>query len=55
MTGGHTAEHCIKADLYPKMNAGNPGTPESIKKYRKTSNILPGQIVVHPGFQEGKP
>ena len=54
-TGGSTADHSIRPDIYPKINAGNPGTPERLKKYRKTTNILPGQIVVHPGLQESQP
>lgn len=53
-SGGHTAEMSIKAELYPHDQPGNPGTPDHIKKYRKTNNIQPGQIVVHPGLQEGK-
>jgi hypothetical protein len=38
-TGGSTADHSIRVDLFPRVNAGNPGTPEHIKKYRKTTNI----------------
>ena len=50
-TGGHNADLCIRADLFPKELPGNPGTPPNILKYRKLHNIEPGQIQVHPGLQ----
>lgn len=35
------------------MPASNrPSTPEHIRKYRKSTNGLPGVIVVHPGLRE---
>jgi hypothetical protein len=49
-TGGTTVDHSVRPGIYPHYNAGNPGTPEHIKKYRKSTNIQPGQIVVHPGL-----
>lgn len=31
------AEFCLKADIYKRADgSGNPGTPEHIKKYRKS-------------------
>lgn len=45
----------IRTDLYGNEARGNQGTPPHIRKYRKTHNMEPGQIIVHPGLQEGKP
>jgi len=33
----------------------NPGTPDAIRKYRRTTNNDPGKIIVHPGLQDGQP
>lgn len=46
---------CIRMDQYGNEIKGNTGTPPHTKKYRKTNNMDPGQIMVHPGLQEGKP
>jgi len=35
------AEYCVKADLY-KGDNNNPGTPEHIKRYRKSYQNQPG-------------
>lgn len=50
-TGGHNADNCIRADLFPREQPGNPGTPPHILKYRKLAQLAPGQIQVHPGLQ----
>jgi hypothetical protein len=49
-TGGHHADMSIRADLYGHEARGNLGTPPHIRKYRKTNNLEPGQILVHPGL-----
>ena len=54
-TGGTTVDHSVRPGVYPHYNPGNLGTPDHTKKYRKSTNILPGQIVVHPGLQNGQP
>ena len=54
-TGGHNADMSIGQDNYGNEIKGNQGTPPHIKKYRKTNNMDPGQIMVHPGLQEGQP
>ena len=54
-TGGHNADMSIRQDNYGNEIKGNLGTPPHTKKYRKTNNMEPGQIIVHPGLQEGKP
>lgn len=41
--------------MYGNENRGNMGTPPNIRKFRKTNNMDPGQIMVHPGLQEGQP
>jgi len=51
-TGGHNADLCIRADLFPKERPGNPGTPPNILKYRKLAQMEPGQIQVHPGLKD---
>lgn len=38
-TGGHTAEMSIRAECHPNEYPGNPGTPDHIKKFRKTNNV----------------
>jgi len=53
-TGGHNADMSIRQDVYGYTGPGNPGTPEHIKKFRKTNNCEPGQIMVHPGFQQDR-
>jgi len=53
-TGGHNADLCIRAELFPHEKPGNPGTPPHIAKYRKLAHIAPGQIQVHPGLQDDK-
>lgn len=53
-TGGHNADKCIRADLFPNEKPGNPGTPPHIRKYRKLTQIEPGLIQVHPGLQDDK-
>ena len=35
VTGGSNADFCIRQDLFPKTEPGNPGTPPHILKYRK--------------------
>lgn len=54
-TGGYHADMSIRQDQYGNENRGNLGTPPHIRKYRKTNNMEPGQIIVHPGLQEGRP
>ena len=54
-TGGHNADMSVRQDNYANEIRGNQGTPPHIRKYRKTHNMDPGQIIVHPGLQEGKP
>ena len=54
-TGGHNADMSIRQDMYGNEVRGNIGTPPNIRKYRKTNNMEPGQIMVHPGLQEGQP
>lgn len=54
-TGGSTADHSIIPEVHAYINPGNTGTPPHTKKYRKLNNATPGQIIVHPGLQEGKP
>lgn len=54
-TGGHNADMSIRQDQYGHEARGNLGTPPHTKKYRKTNNMAPGQIMVHPGLQEGQP
>ena len=54
-TGGHNADMSIRSDMYGNEIRGNVGTPPNIRKYRKTNNMDPGQIMVHPGLQEGQP
>lgn len=54
-TGGHNADMSIRQDVFGNEQRGNLGTPPHIRKYRKTNNMEPGQIMVHPGLQEGKP
>ncbi len=44
LTGGANADNCIRADLFPKVNPGNPGTPPHILKYRKLAQMEPGLI-----------
>lgn len=41
-SGGYTADHSLRSDLYPLEKPGNPGTPQHLKKYRKTTNAQPG-------------
>ncbi len=55
VTGGHNADMSIRGDIYGNEGRGNMGTPPNIKKFRKTNNNEPGQIMVHPGLQEGQP
>lgn len=52
-TGGHNADKIIRKDLYGHELRGNTGTPEQAKKFRRTNNLAPGQIQVHPGLQNG--
>lgn len=40
--------------MYGNEIKGNPGTPPHLKKYRKTGNMEPGQIMVHPGLADGR-
>lgn len=54
-TGGSNSDHSIRPELYGFSNPGNPGTPDNMRKYRRTTNNSPGQIIVHPGLQSGKP
>lgn len=54
-TGGHNADMVIRSDMYAGEIKGNVGTPPHIRKYRKINNLEPGQIMVHPGLQEGQP
>ena len=54
-TGGHNADMSIRQDMYGNEVRGNIGTPPNIRKYRKINNMEPGQIIVHPGLQEGQP
>ena len=54
LTGGHNADLCIRADLFPYEKPGNPGTPEHLKRLRKLNNMAPGVIQVHPGLQNDK-
>jgi len=54
-TGGHNADMSIRQDAYGNEGRGNAGTPPHIRKYRKINNNGPGQIMVHPGLQEGQP
>jgi len=54
-TGGHNADMAIRQDMYGFEARGNVGTPPHIRKYRKINNNAPGQIMVHPGLQEGQP
>lgn len=54
-TGGHNADMSIRQGVYGLENRGNLGTPPHIKKFRKTNNLNPGQIMVHYGLQEGQP
>ena len=54
-TGGHNADMSIRSEMYGNEVRGNLGTPPNIRKYRKTNNMDPGQIMVHPGLQEGQP
>lgn len=42
------AEYCVKADLY-KGDNNNPGTPEHVKRYRKSFQNQPGVKQIHPG------
>jgi EF-hand domain-containing family member B len=49
-TGGYTADMSIRQDNYGNEARGNLGTPPHIKKFRKTNNMEPGQIIVHPGL-----
>ena len=53
-TGGHNADLCLRADLFPKEKPGNPGTPPHLLKYRKLAHIEPGQIQVHPGLADAQ-
>ena len=55
VTGGHNADMSVRSDMYGNEGRGNLGTPPHIRKYRKTNNMAPGQIMVHPGLQEGQP
>lgn len=41
-TGGYTSDHSIRADMHPFDKPGNPGTPQHIRKFRKTANNSPG-------------
>ena len=50
--GNEGADYSIRADVHGQLN---PGTPEAIKKYRRTTNNDPGKIIVHPGLQDGQP
>ena len=43
-TGGHNADMIIRKDVYANEIRGNMGTPEHIKKFRRTNNLAPGQI-----------
>jgi len=45
--GGESAEAALKTNGF---NNGNPGTPEHIKKYRKSFQNQPGVKQVHPGL-----
>ena len=54
-TGGHNADMMIRSDMYAGEQKGNAGTPPHIRKYRKINNLEPGQIMVHPGLQDGQP
>ena len=54
-TGGHNADMMIRTDMYAGEIKGNVGTPPHIRKFRKTNNLEPGQIMVHPGLQDGQP
>lgn len=51
--GHEGADHCIRADVHQKDQ--NPGTPEHIKKYRKSLQNQPGVKQVHPGMYQDKP
>jgi hypothetical protein len=53
-TNGHNADNCVRQDIYGNEVRGNAGTPPHILKYRKLHNFEPGQIQVHPGFQDLK-
>ena len=50
-TNGQNADMCIRSDQYGKHQDGNPGTPEAIRKFRRSTNNEPGKIVVHHGLQ----
>lgn len=41
---------CIRQDEFGLYQDGNPGTPESIRRFRKSTNNEPGKIVVHHGL-----
>jgi len=43
-TGGHNVDMIVRKDTYSNEIRGNLGTPEHIKKFRKTNNLNPGQI-----------
>ena len=45
--GGESAELALKSNGFTN---GNPGTPEHIKKYRKSFQTQPGVKQVHPGL-----
>lgn len=47
MGPGEGAEYCLKSDIF-KGEA--PGTPEHIKKYRKSFQNQPGIKQIHPGM-----
>jgi len=44
------SDYCLRGDLFPHVNPGNLGTPESILKYRKLNRMKPGKILVHHGL-----
>lgn len=49
MEGLHV-DMSIRQDMYPRILAGNTGTPPSHQKYRRTTNAEPGKIQVHFGL-----
>lgn len=42
-----SAQHCLNADNYQEQG---PGTPEHIKRYRKSFQNQPGVKQIHPGM-----
>lgn len=53
--GGESADVCIRSDVYLGSQNGGPGTPEHIKKYRKSFQNQPGLKQIHPGMVNDAP